>query len=113
MFNNLKKFSVVAVVVACLGALYAVPAQAGTVNVTVKSFSITMPSKIKAGKVTFKVHDSSGTHGFCIAGKCSSTLGTGQSTSLSVTLKKGKSYTAYCPVDSHRGMGMSKKVKAT
>jgi uncharacterized cupredoxin-like copper-binding protein len=41
----------------------------------------------------------------------SATISPGQSTTLTVALKSGKTYTWYCPIDGHRGLGMKGTIK--
>lgn len=70
MSNKIPKIfslSVIVLVLALVLTACGVGAQ-GTVNVKLDAFSITMPSKIKAGQVTFHVSniDSSDTHSFII-----------------------------------------------
>lgn len=77
-------------------------ARATTVNVTAKDFYF-VPSRktVKPGRVTFVIRNASpGQHDFKIAGHRSKTIGSGQTTRLSVTLKPGR-YLYTCTVDSH------------
>jgi uncharacterized cupredoxin-like copper-binding protein len=41
----------------------------------------------------------------------SSTISPGQSTTLTVALKPGKTYEWYCPIDGHKGLGMKGTIK--
>jgi uncharacterized cupredoxin-like copper-binding protein len=41
----------------------------------------------------------------------SATISPGQSTKLTVDLKAGKTYTWYCPIDGHKGLGMKGTIK--
>jgi uncharacterized cupredoxin-like copper-binding protein len=69
MSANIKKMVSLFVVMVTVLLLTACGGSAqGTVNVRLDAFSITMPSKIKAGQVTFHVTniDSSDTHSFII-----------------------------------------------
>jgi len=109
--GSLKKSKVavfLALVVAATLAI-AVPASAATVSVTAgkpSEFKFTIPSSVKAGKVTFKVKNAGKVpHDFSIAGKKTPLLKPGASASLTVTLKKGKA--AYlCTVPGHAQAGM-------
>ena len=66
------------------------------------------------GKVTFKVtNKGSLKHDFKIAGKKTKMLGHGKSTTITVTLKKGKKYTYICTVPGHAAAGMKGTFKAT
>jgi plastocyanin len=94
---------------AFVGAAAAGPAtaQATTVNVTAKDFNFVLSRKtVKAGRVTFVIRNASpATHDFKIAGRRSKTIGSGQTTRLTVTLKPGR-YLYVCTVDSHAELGM-------
>ena len=86
-----------------------------TVNVTALDtlrFKLSKTSA-PAGKVVFKVKNA-GTlsHDFRIAGKQTALLSGGQTATLTVTLKKGKSYPYKCTVDSHAAAGMKGVFKA-
>lgn len=92
-----------------VGAAAARPAaaQATTVNVTAKDFYFVLSRKtVKAGRVTFVIRNASpAMHDFKIAGHSSKTIGKGQTTRLTVTLKPGR-YLYTCTVDSHAELGM-------
>jgi uncharacterized cupredoxin-like copper-binding protein len=89
-------------------------AQATTVRVTAKEYSFTLSRKSAPhGKVTFKVTNKGVLkHDFKIAGKKTKTLGRGKSTTLTVTLKKGK-HPYVCTIDSHAKFGMKGVFKST
>jgi plastocyanin len=89
------------------GAARPAAAQATTVNVTAKDFYFVLSRKtVKAGRVTFVIRNASpALHDFKIAGHRSKTIGSGQTTRLSVTLKPGR-YLYTCTVDSHAELGM-------
>jgi uncharacterized cupredoxin-like copper-binding protein len=105
--------------VMCVAMLtWALPALAATtVNVTAgkpSEFRFTLSTKsVKAGKVTFKVTNKGKIkHDFSIAGKKTKMLSAGQSTTLTVTLKKGS--VAYkCTVSGHAAAGMKGTIKVT
>ena len=89
-------------------------ATATTVTVTMKEFKFVLSKKsVPHGKVTFKVVNK-GTigHDFAIGGKKTKVIGKGKSTTLIVTLKKGK--LAYkCTVPGHATAGMKGTLKVT
>ncbi|MGZ8706282.1 MAG: cupredoxin domain-containing protein [Gaiellaceae bacterium] len=82
-------------------------AAATTVTVTMKEFKFTLNKKsAKAGKVTFKVTNKGKLdHDFKIAGKKSRMVKPGKSTTLTVTIKKGKN-SYICTVAGHASVGM-------
>jgi plastocyanin len=87
---------------------------ATTVNVTMKEFKFILSKRsVPHGKVTFKVvNKGSVGHDFAIAGKKTRVIGKGKTTTLTVTLKKGKS--AYkCTVAGHAAAGMKGTLKVT
>jgi plastocyanin len=77
------------------------------VKVVAKDFSFTLSRKIVPhGRVTFVIkNDSQSRHDFAIAGHRSKTIGPGKTTTLTVTLKRGR-YPYRCTVDSHAELGM-------
>jgi uncharacterized cupredoxin-like copper-binding protein len=88
--------------------------QATTVKVTAKEYKFVLSRKSAPhGKVTFKVTNKGVIkHDFKIAGKKTKTLGRGKSTTLTVTLKKGK-HPYLCTIDSHAKFGMKGVFKST
>jgi uncharacterized cupredoxin-like copper-binding protein len=106
-----------------LGALLLVPiatskstaTTATTVNVTALDtlkFKLSKASA-PAGKVTFKVKNGGSlSHDFKIAGKKTPLLSKGKTATLTVTLKKGKSYPYLCTVPGHAAAGMKGVFKA-
>ncbi len=88
--------------------------KAVTVNVTAKEFSFTLSKKsVPHGKVTFKLTNKGKVgHDFAIGGKKTKVIGGGKTTTLTVTLKKGK--LAYkCTVPGHAAAGMKGTLKVT
>ena len=85
-----------------------------TVKVTAKEYRFVLStSKVPAGRVKFVIKDTgSSQHDFAIAGHTSKTIQPGQSTTLTVTLKKGK-YPYRCTVDSHAELGMKGVLRVT
>ena len=81
------------------------------VQVTLREFKIHVnPAKVPAGEITFTVTNKGREkHALAIKGAdgthSTPRLSRHQSTTLVVTLKPGK-YVLYCPVDSHRKLGM-------
>jgi uncharacterized cupredoxin-like copper-binding protein len=98
-----------ALVVAGAGAAgaQAAASQVHTVKVTAKDFKFILSSStVPHGKITFVVKNDGGSaHDFAIAGHTSKEIEPGQSTTLVVTLKKGR-YPYTCTVDSHAELGM-------
>jgi plastocyanin len=93
--------------VAGVGAAGAQASTVHTVKVTAKDFKFVLStSTVPAGRVKFLIRDvGASPHDFAIAGHTSKTINPGQSTTLTVTLKTGRS--AYrCTVDSHAELGM-------
>jgi uncharacterized cupredoxin-like copper-binding protein len=90
-------------------------AQTTSVGVTAKEFSFKLTRKSAPhGKVTFKLmNKGSLKHDFKIAGKKTKLIAHGKSTSITVTLKKGKKYTYICTVPGHAAAGMKGTFKAT
>jgi uncharacterized cupredoxin-like copper-binding protein len=101
--------------VAALVAPHASGARAATYSITALDFKFKgVPSRAKAGKVTFRiVNRGQASHNFKIAGKVTKLLSTGQSATLTVTLKKGRSYPYLCTVPGHSTLGMKGKLVAT
>ena len=85
-----------------------------TVKVTAKDYKFVLSTnRVPAGRVTFVIKDTgSAEHDFAIAGHTSKTIQPGQSTTLTVTLKKGK-YPYRCTVDSHTQLGMKGVLRVT
>ena len=85
-----------------------------TVKVTAKDYTFVLsPTKVPAGRVKFVIKDTgSAEHDFAIAGRTSKTIQPGQSTTMTVTLKKGK-YPYRCTVDSHAELGMKGVLRVT
>jgi plastocyanin len=90
-----------------VGAASGQAATVHTVKVTAKDFRFVLStSTVPAGRVKVVIKDSgSSPHDFAIAGHTSKTIDPGESTTLTVTLKKGK-YPYRCTVDSHDELGM-------
>jgi plastocyanin len=107
--RNILVLSVAGLAFAGVGTAAAGPSatQATTVKVTAKDFSFVLSTKtVKHGQVTFVIHNASpAMHDFAIAGHRSKTIGPGQTTRLTVTLKPGR-YPYKCTVDSHADLGM-------
>lgn len=81
-------------------------------DIQLTEYAIQMPQTLKAGPQTFTVINAGKEmHSFEIEGNgvhaaLTSPLSRGESQQLSVDLKPG-TYTAYCPVDGHKGHGMT------
>jgi plastocyanin len=88
-------------------------AHATTVKVTAKDYYFVLSTKtVRAGRVTFVIRNTSpAMHDFKIAGHSSRTIGRGQTTRLTVTLKPGR-YLYTCTVDSHAELGMRGYLRA-
>jgi uncharacterized cupredoxin-like copper-binding protein len=87
---------------------------ARTQEVHLLEYSIHMPDTLSAGPVTFRIENAGKeTHGFEIEGNDAAQsidqIQRGDTKTLDVDLKPG-TYTVYCPVDGHKGKGMSKTV---
>ena len=82
-------------------------AKATTVKVTATDFHFKLSSTtVKPGPVTFVIHNASpAAHDFSIHGHRSKTIGSNQTTRLTVDLKPGR-YLYTCTVDSHADLGM-------
>ncbi len=94
----------------------AMAASGKTVTATETEYKIALSgSKLTPGTYTFKVMNrGQATHALEIDGpgvedRKSATVSPGQSTSLTVKLRKG-SYEVYCPVDGHKGLGMDTRI---
>jgi uncharacterized cupredoxin-like copper-binding protein len=74
---------------------------------------------VKAGTVTFNAtNDGSVTHSLEVEGpsgeqELESDLSPGQSGTLTVDLSKPGKYEFYCPIDDHKGMGMTGEITVT
>ena len=91
-----------------------VPAAAEpSINVNLTEYTIAMPESVPAGRRRFHVENAGKeNHNFVIEGngiaeKMANDLTRGDSGEIVVDLKPG-TYTIYCPVDGHRGKGMSR-----
>ena len=86
------------------------------VHVSLTEFKIEMPTTVAAGLTTFTVTNTgSDRHGFEIEGRGierKMTLEAGQTKTLRVELTPG-TYEAYCPVDGHKRLGMSRKLSVS
>jgi uncharacterized cupredoxin-like copper-binding protein len=86
-----------------------------TIEVTLTEYAIQMPSSLPSGSATFKVtNEGTEEHSFEFEGQgveeaLTTNLQPGESTTLTAELQAG-TYTAYCPVDDHRQMGMQTQV---
>jgi uncharacterized cupredoxin-like copper-binding protein len=93
----------------------AAPAAANVVHVQLTEYEIEMPDTLPAGTQQLTITNAGKTnHNFAIEGpgvsqKLASDLTRGDSAPMTVTFQKG-TYTAYCPVDGHRGKGMSRTI---
>jgi uncharacterized cupredoxin-like copper-binding protein len=84
------------------------------VTIILKDFTLT-PASVslpKAGKYTFELHNEGAqTHALEVEGngveEKSSEINFGEQTSFTVDLKKAGDYEMYCPVDGHKGLGMT------
>ena len=87
---------------------------ATTVRVTAKDFSFRLSTKtVRHGRVTFVVKNGGATtHNFEIAGRKSKMIRPGKTTSLTVTLKRGR-WPYKCTVDSHAELGMKGVLRVT
>lgn len=90
---------------------------AGAIEVELTEFHIQMPSSIPAGPITFQVMNTgSVAHNFKIEGmrieqEFHSNLQPGETSAMQVDLKPG-AYEIYCPVGSHKELGMVLEVTA-
>ena len=72
-----------------------------------------MPSRVTAGKITFRiVNRGEASHNFKIAGKSTKLLSTGQRATLTVTLRKRRRYPYECTVPGNKTLGMKGTVTA-
>ena len=93
-----------------------VAASRAQTRVDLAEYEIRMPDTVNAGAQSFSISNA-GTmnHSFAIEGNGVNVallqpLPRGDTTTLYVDLKAG-TYTFYCPVDGHKGRGMSRTVK--
>jgi uncharacterized cupredoxin-like copper-binding protein len=93
---------------------YAAGAHKATYGITAVDFKFKgVPSRVAAGKITFRiVNRGTASHDFKIAGKKTKLLSSGQRTTLTVTLRKGKRYPYLCTVPGHATLGMKGTVVA-
>ena len=98
------------------------PANASSVNVSLKEFTITTTPalSIQPGEtVRFQVkNDGTFVHGLEVEGQdvekeIEGNVPVGQTKELVVKFSKAGSYELYCPVDGHRGRGMTLKVQVS
>ena len=85
-----------------------------TVRVTATDFRFALSRKtVPHGRVKFVIRNASpAQHDFAIAGHKSKTIGIDQTTTLIVTLKRGR-YPYRCTVDSHAELGMKGVLRVT
>jgi plastocyanin len=107
---NLRNLAVVAAAFtafAGIGGAAQAAGRATTVNVTARDYSFKLSKQtVNPGRIMFVIKNTGHTtHDFSIAGHRSKTISPGQSTRLTVTLKKGR-YPYKCTVDSHAQLGM-------
>lgn len=87
------------------------------VPVQLTEYAINMPEKFPAGRITMTITNSGKVaHGLAIEGDgvhivVTDQIGPGDSSPFQLDLPAGK-YTVYCPVDKHRGKGMTRAVTA-
>jgi plastocyanin len=88
--------------------------QTTTVQVKATDFKFALtPKTVKHGRITFVIRNASAAlHNFRIAGHTSKTIGSGKTTRLTVTLKRGR-YPYKCTVDSHAELGMKGVLRVT
>jgi uncharacterized cupredoxin-like copper-binding protein len=85
------------------------------IDVQLTEYEIRMPDSLPAGPTHFKIANAGKqAHNFVIEGpgisqKLDSNLARGDTGEITVNLPAG-TYTAYCPVDGHRGRGMQRTV---
>jgi uncharacterized cupredoxin-like copper-binding protein len=88
---------------------------APAVHVQLTEYAIEMPDTLTAGTHSFTITNAGKvSHNFAIEGpgvsqKLASDLTRGDAAPMTVTLQRG-TYTVYCPVDGHRGRGMSRTI---
>jgi len=93
---------------AAIAIPYASGAPATTYTIRAVDFGFKgVPARPTAGKITFRiVNRGQASHDFKIAGKTTKLLSTGQSATLTVTLRKGRRYPYLCTVPGHATLGM-------
>ena len=108
------KRKLLALALAAVLALVAVPVALAAVGVSGKEFKFTLTTKsVRHGKVTFKFTNKGRLkHDFKIAGKKTPLVAPNKSASITVTLKRG-TYTYICTVPGHAAAGMKGKLKVT
>jgi plastocyanin len=87
---------------------------ATTVHVTAKNFAFVLSRRtVPHGRVKFVLRNvAPAPHNFAIAGHTSKTIDKGATTTLTVTLKRGR-YPYKCTVDSHAELGMKGVLRVT
>jgi uncharacterized cupredoxin-like copper-binding protein len=101
-----------------LGPARAEDPPAGQVDVHLTEYAIQIPATVVAGPTTFVVHnDGMKTHSFKIEGPglaelLATPVKPQETEKLQVTLQAGD-YKVYCPIGSHEGKGMTKKLTVT
>jgi plastocyanin len=101
-----------------LGPARAEDPPAGQVEVHLTEYAIQIPATVVAGPTTFVVHnDGEKTHSFKIEGPglaelLATPVKPQETEKLQVTLQAGD-YKVYCPIGSHEGKGMVKKLTVT
>ena len=92
--------------------------QPTTINVGESEYKLDLPASSTAGETSFVVTNN-GTiahsleiEGAGVEAKLDANVSPGQSSTLKVDLKPG-TYTIYCPVDGHRGLGMEATLTVT
>jgi len=85
-----------------------------TVHVTAKDFAFVLSRKtVPHGRVKFVIRNTAATaHDFAIAGHTSKTINKGQTTTMTVMLKRGR-WPYKCTVDSHASLGMKGMLRVT
>lgn len=114
MLRSIAVAAVLAVTTAGVAAAEPSSAHATTVKVKAMDFSFKLSTKVvKAGRVTFMIRNDGQTeHDFAIAGHRSKLIGPGKTTTLTVTLKRGR-YPYKCTFDSHARLGMKGVLRVT
>jgi hypothetical protein len=88
------------------------------VDVQLTEYEIRMPDSLPAGTHRFRITNSGKVnHSFAVEGpgvsmKLMNDLPRGDSSEMTADLQPGR-YTAWCPVDGHRGKGMERKIAVT
>ena len=91
---------------------------AKTADVELTEYQITIPDTIPSGPMTLNIaNGGKEDHSFVIEGNgyhaaLTEPLKRGDRTTLDIDLKPG-TYQVYCPVDGHKGKGMSRTVRVT